>query len=129
MSKEMPIKIGTKVYASAKTAARAKGVARGTIYAALARGKIDTVGLGRGGRPDGYVNRGGSERKQVKIGPVVFESRAAAAKALGYGRSGINKVLDKGGAKAKATLLARAMAHHREQEERLLRERTRCMDV
>jgi hypothetical protein len=71
----MKIEIRGKVYHSADEAALVLGVSRNTIYSALSKGTLDTVGLGPG-RYD--------RRKPVTYFGVTFDCLATAAAELGY---------------------------------------------
>lgn len=68
-----PVIIRGTRYRSGKAAARALGVAPSTISTAIRRGKLDTVGLGRGC----------SSQRPVKVGGILYPSCLDAARALG----------------------------------------------
>lgn len=71
----MPIKIRGVTYKSSYEAARANNVARSTVYGALERGALDTVGL-----------RGRLLPRPVSVAGKRYTSERAAAKALGLSR-------------------------------------------
>lgn len=77
----MPVRIRGEVYPSAVAAAKALGVCKSTVYSALSRGNIDTVGLGRGRSK--VVHKGGNP-KAITIAGVTFSSMAEASLALGF---------------------------------------------
>lgn len=95
----MLIKIRGVTYPSVKAAAEAMGVKRDAIYSALARGSIDTVGLGK------------SQPQPITLDGITFSSIRSASLALGFGRTYLGKVLSKGGDKAYAKLLAALTAY------------------
>lgn len=110
----MKIQIGKKVYSSVERAARAKGVAPGTIYSALHRGTLENVGQGQGKAP-AKTHNGGREKKPLQIGPVAFPSQMAAAKALGYHPSSLSKIRAQGKNQSKQELLARAIQYYQKE--------------
>jgi hypothetical protein len=123
MTELMQVMIRGKLYKSVKTAARAIKVKPCTIYSALHRGTLDTVGLGTGkGRP---VTRGGKP-KPFTIGPLKFDNLRAASVALGYEKNTLSSILRRRGEKAQGELLRRAMALAAERENAAMRAR---MDV
>lgn len=120
MTKAMPILIRGKLYENARAAAKAVNVKTSTIYKALHRGRIDTVGLGTGkGRK---VTRGGKP-KPFTIGPLKFDNLRAASVALGYEKNTLSSILRRRGEKAQGELLRRAMGLVAERENAAMRER------
>lgn len=112
----MSVLIRGKLYPNVTAAAKALKVSRSTIYSAIARDTTDTVGLGC----VGTRNTGGIPAKSVRIGSLEFPSQRAAARALGKSRSYVHIVLARGGKRARANLLARAM-RWKAQEDQLAR--------
>lgn len=107
--KKMPVRIRGVDYASAEEAAAALGVAKGTVYAAISAGTVDTVGMLR--RNDRWNSI------KVSLFGVEYPSAAAAARALGYKSRGpqFYKAL-RGDPKAMASVRARMMKHMAAQE-------------
>lgn len=108
MTDRLRIRVRGKTYPSAAAAARAHGVTVNTVYSALHRGRIDYLGLGKGG-PD--HNRGGRKPKSIKIGEVYFQSMSEASRALGHTSTYVWQVINRGGNQAKIKLIARAMKY------------------
>lgn len=117
----MTIKIRGKLYPNAKVAAKAVGVKVCTIYSALHRGTLETVGLGTGNCKK--VPRGGTP-KPIKIGDMQFPSLAAAAVYLGYEKKSLSKILRHGKQRSKENIMRRFLAKKAELENQAMRERT-----
>lgn len=104
----MPVKIRGQVFPSAAAAAAHFKVDETTVYHAIADGKADTIGLGRGNYPKDR-RRNGSAR-EVAIGGKTYRCIADASEALGFSRTYLAKALRLGGPQAKANVLRAAMA-------------------
>lgn len=102
----MPIMIRGQCYDSARAAAAANGVSEGAVYTALSKGCINRVGLGRGP---------GNNAKPFRVGGLTWPSMAAASRALGFGTDYIGRTLRRGGRRARARILAAAMAYEARQ--------------
>jgi type IV secretory pathway TrbL component len=83
-----PVEIRGQVYANQTAAAAALGVTRAAVNIALRTGKAATVGLGLRGNQNGASNR-----RITTIRGVTYESRAAAAQALGLSLSQLSTFL------------------------------------
>jgi hypothetical protein len=85
----VPVRIRGVVYPSISAAAREFKVKPSSICTALARGRIDFVGLGRGthGKQKPPI-----EPVEMRIGSKTHASTRAAAKALGIPRCRIQKL-------------------------------------
>lgn len=119
MAELMRVTIRGKTYENAKVAAKALKVKPCTIYSALHRGTLDTIGLGTGaGRK---VTRGGKP-KAFTIGPMKFESLRAASRLLGYEQNTLSSILRRGGERARGELLRRVMAFTAQRENVAMRE-------
>lgn len=106
--KMMPIKVRGVVYANAYEVAAATGVALGTVYAAVAQGRADGIGLGMGTRP-----------KPVNIAGQSFPSAADLARALGRSAVGVRYILRTGGTRLeRLEREVKALAAAREAAER-----------
>lgn len=81
---KMRVEVRGVVYPDVHACSKALGVKPSTIYHALSRGKLDTLGTGRGKvkRPDAV----GGKALGVKIGPFHFRSMAQASVFLGFRR-------------------------------------------
>lgn len=108
MPEPMPVKIRGRVYSSAREAAKKLGVKPITVWTALKRGRPDSVGLGPGHRPPAS-RKGGREKIPVAIGPLRYESIAAAARDLGYDKRNLWSILNGRRPSEMPGLLARAM--------------------
>ena len=95
----MLIKIRGVTYPSVKAAAASIGVSADSIYSALDRGNMDTVGLGK------------TKKQPVTLDGFTFPSIRAAGRALGYKRSYLSKVLKDGGDASYRNLLAALTAY------------------
>ncbi len=97
-----------KIYGSVRSCARAKGVKVASVYCALSRGNLATLGHGKGNRT---ANRGGRAARPVTVGPVTFPSMKALSRALGRDPSYVRQTLARGKELARANLLRDAMAY------------------
>jgi len=77
----MLIKIRGVTYPSVKAAAKAEGVSKYSIYSALNRGVMDSVGLGH------------TQSQPIDLGGISFRSMGAASVALGFNRSFVRWVM------------------------------------
>lgn len=111
----MSIEIRGVVYPSAKHAAKALGVRPITVYAALNRGRLDTVGIGQGKGSKRPLS--GRKPKPLKIGNVEFESQIEADRQLGYSAGAVSNILRKGGKQAKEGLVRRVMEYQAKKEQ------------
>jgi len=102
---KMQVEVRGVIYPDCATAAEALGVAKATVYSAAQRGTTDTLGLGQ--RAPHHT--GGITPKPFAIGSVKFPSRRAASVALGMSAPYISSIFKRGGKRAKANLVARAM--------------------
>ena len=70
------------VYESVHDAANKLGVKMSTVYSAVALGKQETLGLGRGT----HKNHKSVKSQPVRLGPYSFSSQREAAKRFGFSR-------------------------------------------
>lgn len=118
---EMPISIRGVTYANAREAAAAVGVTRSTIYSAIYRNTLDTVGLGTGSRK---IWRGGRP-KQVQIFGQSFRTLREASIFLGMKPGTLSSIMRRGGARSKANVLRILMQKTAEAENAAVREHHR----
>lgn len=104
----MPVMIRGEVFPSAAAAADHFGIDVTTVYGAVANGRADQIGLGRGKRPK--ENRKNGRAREFAIGGVTYPSMADASEALGFARNYLAKTLRVGKERAKARVLRAAMA-------------------
>ena len=78
----MIVEIRGQRFPTVRAAAAAMNVTEEAIYSALARGRMDMVGLGT------------TKKRPVTIEGVHFPTMAAAAKALGFSSSHFKRVID-----------------------------------
>ena len=86
----MRIPVRGVIYKDVHEASRALGVTTNTIYAAAARGTLDTVGLGRG-RHGRHVE--GPRAVPVPIGPYEYTSIRHACRELNLSRKELSRWL------------------------------------
>ena len=120
MTEAMPVKIRGKVYKNAGAAAKALGVKRSTIYSALYRNTLDTVGLGTGKHKK---NPRGGRPRPVKIGDMQFPTLRAASVYLGYQERSLSRILARGGARSKANIMRRFLEQKARVENQAMRAR------
>lgn len=94
MAETMRVTIRGVTYDSVREAASELGVAKSTVYCALSKGNIDTVGLGPGTRPPDRYRSG--KGKEITLAGVTFPSIAAASVALGFRAKYLALALSKG---------------------------------
>lgn len=104
----LPVKIRGQVFPTAKAAAAHFKVNISTVYHAIADGRADTIGLGRGNYPKD--RRKSASAREIKIGGKTYPSMAAASKALGFHPQYIRHVMRVGKDQARARVLRAAMA-------------------
>lgn len=102
----MTVLVRGVLYPSARAAAEALGVTKGTIYSALSRGTIDTVGLGTGSIPTSHVKT--IPPRSVTVAGKRFPSIAALARYIGRDPRNVRKSLLRG-EKARAGLAVAVM--------------------
>ena len=78
----MIVEIRGQRFPTVRAAAAAMDVTEEAIYSALARGRMDMVGLGT------------TKKRPVTIEGVHFPTMAAAAKALGFSSSHFKRIID-----------------------------------
>jgi len=78
----MIVEIRGQRFPTVRAAAAAMDVTEEAVYSALARGRMDMVGLGT------------TKKRPVTIEGVHFPTMAAAAKALGFSASHFKRVID-----------------------------------
>jgi hypothetical protein len=78
----MIVQIRDQKFPTVRAAAAAMNVTEEAIYSALARGRMDMVGLGT------------TKKRPVTIEGVHFPTMAAAARALGFSSSHFKRVID-----------------------------------
>jgi hypothetical protein len=87
----MRVKVRGVVYESVDECAAALGVCRGTVCAALSRGREDAIGTGRGRHSGDRTGRA----KPITVGGVRYPSIAAASRGLGMADGWLGDVLKK----------------------------------
>lgn len=90
----MLVEVRGVIYPSVKATSEALGITRDAVYSALARGKMDGLGLGH------------NRRKTIELAGVVFPSISAASKALGFSRSYLRTALTSGSGRVKERVRA-----------------------
>lgn len=100
---KMRVEVRGVVYPDVHACAKALGVTPSTVYHALCKGKLDTLGMGRGKlkRPDAV----GGKAMGVKIGPLHFRSMAQASVFLGFRRQYLWEALRGGNKAAKQNVM------------------------
>jgi len=78
----MIVEIRGQRFPTVRAAAEAMNVTEEAVYSALARGRMDMVGLGT------------TKKRPVTIEGVHFPTMAAAARALGYSSSHFKRIID-----------------------------------
>ena len=116
----MRVSIRGQEFPSARAAADHFGVAISTVRWALAAGRIDHVGLGRGSRP--RESRAAPKARPITIGGIRFASLQAASAALGFNPKYLAKALRVGKERARARVAAAALAFVAKRENRALKE-------
>lgn len=103
----MPVTVRGVTYANAHECAKALGVHPGTVYAAVCRNRLETLGTGRGvGKKHPHS---GGRVKPCTIGGFSFPSLSAASLALGFKRKYLGEALRRNRDSAKQKVLAAAM--------------------
>jgi hypothetical protein len=120
---EMPITIRGKTYANAKEAAAAMNVTRGTIYSALHRNTLDTVGLGTGSRK----NKTGGTPRPVTIAGKHFRTLREASVYLGLKRGTLSSILRRGGERSKQNIMRLMMQKTADIENKAVKKMQRGM--
>lgn len=111
----MSIDTGEQTYINVFEAAANLSIAPSTIYSALTRGNLSTIGKGRGYKPPGNPNYGGGRSKPITLGAHTFPSIAAAARAIGWPPKRLHKVLLNKGPVQSARLYAALLAYDAKQ--------------
>ena len=101
----LPVRIRGVDYPSAKAAAEALGVSREWVYNALCRGRIDRVGLGKGGD----YGTAKINAKPVRVGGMKFDSMAALARFIGLKDRSVRRAIMEGGTRSREDLSRRVM--------------------
>lgn len=118
---EMPITIRGITYKNAREAAAAVGVKRSTIYSAIYRNTLDTVGLGTGAR----TKWAGGTPKPISFGGKHFPSLRAMSLYLGLKRGTLSKTLRVGKERAIQNLIRRMMERTAKEERKAVKDRVR----
>ena len=90
----MPVRIRGVDYPNAREAAKALKVKQVSIYCAISKGTVDTVGLGKG---KCKKNPRGGNPKPITLAGIEFPSLQAASKALGFSRGYLQNKFSKPG--------------------------------
>jgi hypothetical protein len=92
--RRMKVLIRGQIFASVYEAAAHFKVSPYTVYHAIADGKTDRVGIGKGKRAEGSIKkRGGHLSIPVKLGPFTFPSIKEAGRELGFAEDYFPKLL------------------------------------
>lgn len=121
MTKAMPITIRGVRYENAEEAAKAIGVKRSTIYSALYRNTLDTVGTGTGRMKK---NPRGGRPKEIVLGGKRFRTLREASLYLGLAKGTLSRILNRGGERARGNILRLVMKKNADVENAALRART-----
>lgn len=105
----MRVAIRGTIYETVNEAAEAMGVQTNTIYRAINMGRIDSVGLGRGTRPERCRKSG--KGVPITFGKVTFPSIAAASVALGFRPKYLATALQKGQAETLGRIAQAALRY------------------
>lgn len=100
----MRVEVRGKVYESVPEAAKKLKVAKDTIYSALKRDRMDTVGLRQHGP---ICPKGGRPKVKITIGGCSWPSMADCARDLGVDPRYVRTVMHRGKAVAKERLKQR----------------------
>ena len=113
MTKPMPVRIRGVDYPTAADAAKALGVKQATIYSALYRNTLDTVGTGSGRLKK---NARGGKPRPIVLGTMKFRTIQEASLFLGYEKRSLSKILRVGGDHARQNVMRRLLEKTAQQE-------------
>lgn len=99
----MRVRIRDVTYPDAGAAARAFGMTRAAVYRAIDNGTIDRFGLRQRYNP--------ARATPFELGGIVYPSRSAADRALGFSPGFIAQALRTGSRRGRERILAAAMRH------------------